>query len=73
VANTILNKLKPTRREYQYSDRSGYGFTIVTSLDKESGWSAKVEFSSHGLLDEDGAVQHLLPALKHFIRTMEKQ
>lgn len=68
---SICSRLVPVDRQYSYNDESGYGFVVRTAFHKERGWYAEVEFRVHGMATEEGAVDHLLPALKHFIRVAE--
>ena len=68
---SICSRLVPVDRQYIYEDESGYKFIVRTSYHKERGWCAEVDFRVNGMATEEGAVDHLLPALKHFIRVAE--
>lgn len=64
-------KLKATRKTYELSDASGYGFSIVAEDSEIDGWSASVVMRTTGCVTAEDAVKHLRYAAEHFLRQLK--
>lgn len=64
-------ELVATRKEFVLCDESGYRFDVVAVHDPELGWSASVTFTADGFKTDKAAVDHLVPAVEHFLRRMK--
>lgn len=64
-------ELAATRKEFVLRDESGYRFDVVAVHDPEAGWSACVTFTTDGLKTDEAALDHLVPAVEHFLRLMK--
>lgn len=64
-------KLKATRQEYEFSDASGYRFTVVADFDPGWGWSASVVMKAHGMKTAQDAIAFLENPAKHFLRQLK--
>lgn len=63
-------KLKATRQEYEFKDRSGYRFTVIAEETPGRGWSATVTMRAHGLVSTDAALDALRPPVEQFLRQL---
>ena len=69
---SLIDKMTPIEREYKYEDASGYKFTVSTSFTPGHGWFSQVIFQVDGLASEKAAADHLIPAVKHFLKVAQK-
>ena len=63
-------KLKATRMQYEFKDRSGYRFDVVAEETPGRGWSASVTMTSAGLVSVDAALESLRPAVEQFLKQL---
>lgn len=64
-------ELSSTRKEFVLRDESGYRFDVVAVYDSETGWSACVTFTAEGFKTDQAAIDHLVPAVEHFLQLLK--
>ncbi len=62
--------LTSTRKEYSLVDPSGYRFDITLIYDPEYGWNVHLAIASHGLANEDAALDALRIPLEEALRML---